>query len=67
MLAVVALAEQSLNLERQVKKREQAQAEVERRLQAACSAALSVQHSALAEVEKTRKFREELEDVQEPF
>lgn len=64
ILAIVALAERRLDLERQVTKRELALVELERKLQVARSAALSAHHSALAKVEEERKCREELEDAE---
>lgn len=67
MLAVVALAEQNLNLEHQVTKRKQGLVEVERKLQVGSSAALLTWHSALAKAEEARKICEELEDAEERF
>lgn len=63
MTAVVVLAEQSLDLDRTVTKREQALLEMERKLHAASSAVLSAQHSTLAKAEKTRQCREEMGDA----
>lgn len=64
MLAVVALAEQSLDLEHQVTKRDQAVVEVERKLQIASSGALLAQYSALTTEKQVRIGGKELEDVE---
>lgn len=62
ILAVVALMERSLDLERQVTNQEQALVEAERKLHVMSSTALSAQRKALAKVEEARKFHDELEE-----
>lgn len=65
ILAVVALAKQSLDFEHQLRKREQTLVEVEQKLQGASSEALSAQNSTLEKAEEARKCREKLEDAEE--
>lgn len=65
MLAVVALAERSLDLERQVTSWKQALVAIERKLQAPSNVALSVQHNNLGNAGEERKCCEELEDAKE--
>lgn len=65
ILAVFALAEQSLDLERQVMKWYQALVELKWNFQVFSSAALSAQHSVLEKIRKARKCRGELEDAEE--
>lgn len=65
MLAVVAIAEQSLRFEFQVAKLEQTLVGVEWILQVASSTALSAQYSSLERAEETRMCREKLENAYE--
>lgn len=61
ILTVVAFSKQSLDLKRQVTKKEQALVDMEQKVQVANSGAMSAQHRALAKVEKARRRREMLE------
>lgn len=63
MLAVLKLAERSLDLVGHVTQRKEALFVVKRILQSACSAAWSAQYSAFARVEEGRKCREELQNL----
>lgn len=65
MLAVVTLAEQSLDKNRQVTKWEQALLEVQQKLKAEKSAALLAQHSGLEKKEKPPLCCEELKDAEQ--
>lgn len=62
MMAIVAQAEQSLNLERKMTKREQPLTLVTRKLLIASTKVLSAQNSAPEKAEEVRKFREEVKD-----
>lgn len=65
MLAVIALADLALGLERQVAKLKYILFETERKFKVGCSAALPVQHSASARAYEARKYGEKLNEAVE--